>query len=32
MFLSINSEKNNIILILYIIYIVYLRYANAFAE
>lgn len=32
MFLSINSGKNNIILILYIICIVYLRYANAFAE
>jgi len=32
MFLSINSEKNSIILILYTIYVVYLRYANAFAE
>lgn len=32
MFLSINSGKNNIILILYTICIVYLRYANAFAE
>lgn len=32
MFLSINSEKNSIILILYTIDIVYLRYANAFAE
>ena len=31
-FLSINSGKNNIILILYTICIVYLRYANAFAE
>lgn len=29
---TINSGKNNIILILYTICIVYLRYANAFAE